>query len=100
MWVQNFLQNWFQFQNLASAFLFEQIELTFQAITSVPADIKAIIFDGNWVNQAFLKLNPTLPEKLWLTEDNKHLLFDYVYLLKNIHNLWLTEKTSLMMMME
>ena len=36
-----------------SAFLFEQIESTVQAITSVPADIKAIIWDGNRVNQAF-----------------------------------------------
>ena len=77
---------------LTSAFLFEQIELTVQAITPVPVDVKAIICDGNWVNQAFLKLYPTLPEKPWLTENNKHLLFDYVHLLKNIHNLWLTEK--------
>ena len=42
----------------------------------------------------FLELCPTRPEKPWLTEDNKHLLFDYVHLLKNIHNLWLTEKTG------
>ena len=42
----------------------------------------------------FFKLYPTLPEKPWLTEDNKHLLFNYVHLLKNIHNLWLTEKTG------
>ena len=80
---------------LTSAFLFEQTELTVQATTSVPADVKAIICDGNGVNQAFLKLYPTLPEKPWLTEDNKHLLFDYVHLLKNIRNLWLKEKTEL-----
>ena len=42
----------------------------------------------------FLKLYPTLPEKPWSTEDNKHLLFDYVHLLKNICNLWFTEKTG------
>ena len=41
---------------LTSAFLFEQIELTVQAITSVAADVKAIICDGNRVNQAFLKI--------------------------------------------
>ena len=29
-----------------------------------------------------------------MTEDDKHLLFDYVHLLKNICNLWLTEKTG------
>ena len=79
---------------LSSAFLFEQIELIVQAITSVPADVKAIICDSNQVNQAFFKLYPTLPEKPWLTEDHKHLLFDYVHLLKNICNLWLTEKTG------
>ena len=39
---------------LTSAFLFKQIELTVQAITSVPADVKAIICDGNRINQAFL----------------------------------------------
>ena len=70
----------------------QYVTLTVQAIASVPADIKAIIYDSNRVNQAFLKLYPTLSEKFWLTEDNKHLLFDYVHLLKNIRNLWLTER--------
>ena len=50
MGVQNFL---IPISKLTSAFLFEQIELTVQAITSVPADIKAIICDGNQINQAF-----------------------------------------------
>ena len=36
-----------------SAFLFEQIELTVQAIASVPADVKAVICNGNRVNQTF-----------------------------------------------
>ena len=44
---------------------------------------------------SFFRLYLTLTEKPWLTEHNKHLLFDYVHLLKNIHNLWLTEKTEL-----
>ena len=86
-----FLTKLIPISKLTSAFLFEQTELTVQAITSVPADVKAIICDGNWVNQAFLKLYLTLSEKPWLTDD-KHLLFDYVHLLKNIRNLWLTEK--------
>ena len=55
---------------LTSAILFEQTELTVQAIT----------------------FEPTLPEKPWLTDDNKHLLFDYIHLLKNIRYLWWTEK--------
>ena len=46
------------------------------------------------LNKTNLKSYPILPEKLWLTEDNKHLIFDYVHLLKIIHNLWLTEKTG------
>ena len=36
---------------LTSVFLFEQIE--FQAIISVPLDVKTIICNGNRVNQAF-----------------------------------------------
>ena len=76
---------------LTSAFLFEQIETTVQAISSTSANVKAIICDGNHVNRGFFKLYPSVPEKPWLTADNKHLLFDYVHLLKNIRNLWLTE---------
>ena len=30
----------------------------------------------------------------WLIENNKYLFFSYVHLLKNICNLWLTEKTE------
>ena len=81
-----FLTKLIPISKLTSAFSFEQIDLTVQAITSVPADVKAIICYGKQVNQAFLKLYPTLPEKPWLTED-KHLLFDYIHLLKNICNL-------------
>ena len=89
-----FLTELIPISKLTSAFLFEQIELTVQAIISVPADVKTIICNSNRVNQAFQKLYPSLPEKAWLTEDNKHLLFDYVHLLKNIRNLWLTEKKT------
>ena len=93
-WGPKFLTKLIPVWKLTSAFLFEQTDVTVPAITSVPTDIKAIICDGNQVNQAFFKLYPTLPEKPWLTEDDKHLLFDYVHLLKNICNLWLTEKTE------
>ena len=90
--VPKFLTKLIPISKLTSAFLFEHTELTVYAITSVPAAVKAIICNGNQVNQAFFKLYPILPEKPWLTEDNKHLLFDCVHLFKNIHNLWLTEK--------
>ena len=89
-----FLTKLIPISKLTSAFLFEQIELTFQAITSVPVDVKATICDSNRVNNFFFKLYPTLPEKPWLTDDNKHLLFYYVHQLKNIHNLLLREKTG------
>ena len=36
-----------------SAFLFEQTELTVQAITYLLADMKTCICDGNQVNQVF-----------------------------------------------
>ena len=42
-----FLTKLIPFSKLTSAFLFEQIELIVQAITSVPVDVKDIIFDGN-----------------------------------------------------
>ena len=35
-----------------------------------------------------------MPKKPWLTEDGVFLLFDYVHLIKNIRNLWLTEKVG------
>ena len=43
----NFSTKLIPVSKLTSAFLFEQIELTVQAITSLPADVKAIICDGN-----------------------------------------------------
>ena len=48
-----FLKKLIPISKLTSAFLFEQIELTVQAITSVPAYVKVTICDGDRVNQAF-----------------------------------------------
>ena len=36
-----------------------------------------------------------VPGKPWLTVDGKYLLYDFVHFIKNIRNLWLTEKTVL-----
>ena len=52
----NFLTKLIPISKLTSAFLFKQTELTVQAITFVPADVKAIIYDCNRVNQAFFKV--------------------------------------------
>ena len=89
-----FLTKMIPVARLHSAFLFEQINLSAQSITSACADVKAIISDGNRTNQAFLKLYPTIPSNPWLTMNGQYLLFDFVHLLKNIRNLWLTEKTG------
>ena len=86
-----FLTKMIPVARLHSAFLFEQINFR---VTSASADVKAIISDGNRTNQAFLKLYPTIPSKPWLTMNGQYLLFDFVHLLKNIRNLWLTEKTG------
>ena len=51
-----FLRKLIPISKLTSAFLFEQIELTVQAITSIQVDVNAISCDGNQVNQAFCKL--------------------------------------------
>ena len=53
--------------------------------------MKAVICDGNSTNH-FFKQYETLKEKPWLTKYGNFLLFDFVHFLKNIRNLWLTEK--------
>lgn len=79
---------------LQSSFLFEQINATSQCVNAAGAQVKAIICDGNRVNQACFKMYDTIPGEPWLTVDGKYLLFDFVHLLKNIRNLWLTEKNG------
>ena len=56
IWGPKFLTKLIPISKLTSAFLFKQIELIVQVITSVPADLKTIIYDGNQVNQFFLKI--------------------------------------------
>jgi len=79
---------------LQANFLYKELATTSQCIESAGASVSAIICDGNRVNQAFFKLFDTVPGKPWLTVDGKYLLYDFVHLLKNIRNLWLTEKTG------
>ena len=90
--VPKFLSKMLPISKLNSNFLLEQIDVTNQAILSAGGEVKVIICDGNRTNQAFFKKFNTVPEKPWLTENGQYLLFDYVHLLKNIRNLWLTEK--------
>ena len=79
---------------LTSRFLIDQVTATTQAISSGGGKVKAIICDGNRTNQSFFKRHKMIPEKTWLTEDGKYLLFDNPHILKWIRNLWLTEKTG------
>ena len=75
-----------------SPFLYEQIRLTINAISQLLGIVKAVICDGNINNQAFPRLFDTDPEQPWLTNGGIYLLYDFVHLLKNIRNNWLTEK--------
>ena len=79
---------------LNSGFLLEQIDVTNRAIISAGGRVKSIICDGNRTNRAFFKRFKTVSGKPWLTEDGQYLLFDYVHLLKNIGNLWLTGRMA------
>ena len=56
--------------------------------------VKAIISDGNRINQSFFNQFKTVEGKPWLSVDGTYLLYDYVHLIKNIRNLWLTEKNG------
>ena len=49
--------------------------------------------DGNRTNQSFFKKFQIVEDKPWLSIDGVYLIYDYVHLLKNIRNLWLTKKT-------
>ena len=79
---------------LNSVFLYEKISKTVELTENAGSQVQAIICDCNRTNQAFFKQFETVSGKPWLTTDGKFLLFDYVHLLKNIRNLWLTEKTQ------
>ena len=81
-------------KELDATFLFEQTNLIINGVKNIGGEIIAIICDGNRVNQAFFKRFDTLSDKPWRTKDNIFLLFDYVHLLKNIRNNWITEKSQ------
>lgn len=92
-WLK-FLLKMFLISKLNSNFLIEQAKETTQQITTGGGTVKAIVCDGNQTNHAFFERYETVKQKPWLT---KHwivcLLFEFVHHLKNIRNLWLTEKT-------
>ena len=88
-----FLYKMLPVRNLNADFLFNQANSILSSIRSVGGNVVAIICDGNRVNQAFFftKFESISP---WRTKEGVFLLFDFVHLLKNIRNNWITEKTQ------
>ena len=74
--------------------MYEQLQITEENIEKAGGSVKAIISDGNRVNSACFQKYATLPEKPRVTDAGVFLLYDFVHLLKNIRNLWLTEKSG------
>lgn len=87
----SFLSKMLPIARLHSQFLYDEIFYSVQNIQSVGGRVKVIICDGNRTNQSFFKKFKTIPDKPWLTNSGIFLLFDYVHLLKNVRNNWLTE---------
>ena len=64
-----------------------------EAITEAGGTVRALICDNNRTNQALFRKIPTIANKPWRTAQDVFLLYDYVHIIKNIRNNWLTEKT-------
>ena len=71
-----------------------QVSILLDGIKKAGGDIIAIINDGNKVNKKSFSLFDTVNKQSWLTKNIVILIFDYVHLLKNIINNWITEKTQ------
>lgn len=89
-----FLSKIIPMSRLNAPFLQEQLELSLDAIAQAGGHVKAIISDGNRTNQSCFRLLGASADRPWETEGGVFLLFDYVHLLKNIRNNWLTEATG------
>ena len=91
---KTFLASIIPVAKLNANFLHKELSKTVNTIDEASGRLKAIISDANRTNQACFKKFDTLEGKPWLTVDGIYLLFDFVHLMKNIRNLWLTEKSS------
>lgn len=90
----DFLSKIIPVSRLNATFLQEQIQLSLDAIQEAGGQVKAVICDGNRNNQALFKALRADPQTPWITPDGVYLLFDFVHLIKNIRNNWITETTS------
>ena len=90
----NFLSKILPISRLNAPFLQDQVQQSLESIARAGGKVKAIVCDGNRTNQAFFKMLGAHPQRPWETESGLLLLYDYVHLLKNIRNNWLTEATG------
>ena len=81
-------------RGMSAEFLFQQVEDTLNLIRSVGGTPKVNIYDGNRTNQSLFKTFETVKNKPWLTTSGTYLLYDYVHLMKNIRNNWITEPSG------
>lgn len=81
-------------KGMTADFLFQQVTDTIDLIKSAGGNVKVNVYDGNRTNQSVFKTFDTVEGKPWLTTDGMYLLYDYVHLLKNIRNNWLTEPSG------
>ena len=79
--------------HLDASFLFEQVCYLINSSKSSNRKVISVICDGNRTNQASLNFE-RVEEKPLLTKCGIFLLLDYVHLLKNIRNNWITKKTQ------
>ena len=89
-----FLTRMLPVAKLNAEFLAEQINETIISIKTAGGTINSLICDNNRTNQKFFKSFPTALNKPWVTTEGLFLLFDYVHIIKNIRNNWLTEKSG------
>ena len=89
-----FLLNLIPVAKLNTNFLCEQLKQAKNNIHGGSGKLKVIISDGNRINQSLFNKMKTVHRKAWLSSDRFYLLYDYAHLIKNIRNLWLTEKTG------
>ena len=88
-----FLSKMIPVTKLTANFLRKQIDELMLAISESNGTVLALICDNNRTNQSLFNKIPTLPNKPWRTSKDLFLLYDYVHIVKNIRNNWLTEKT-------
>ena len=89
-----FLSKILPISKLNSVFLHDQVQFSIDCIQQAGGRVSAVICDGNRNNQALFKQCAGETQTPWKTATGVHLLYDFVHLLKNIRNNWLTELTG------